>query len=520
MDSLPPDVTDARPLPDGLAVTARPLPHGLAASLVFLASGAVLVLETVSLRLVGPYVGVTLQVTSSVIGVALAAIAYGAWLGGWLADRRDPRTLLAPALVLAGIATAVTLPMVRYAGEVLRGGAIPAILLLTTLTVFLPAALLAAVTPLVVKLQLGDLRRTGQVVGRLSSIGTLGGITATLGTGFVLVAALPSTVIMVGLAVLLGVAGIALGVYLRGRGRAAVPGRARTRAAVAIVGLAGATLSTVAPTPCGVETAYHCASVVADPARPSGRVLLLNSAQHSYVDLADPTHLEFAYTRWIGAVADVLAPAGQRLDAVHLGGGGFTIPRYLTATRPGTENLVFEIDGELVRLGRSELGVRPGPGLRPVVGDARMLIGQRPSGSADLVVGDAFGHLVVPWHLATREMAAQIRRVTRPTGIYVQNVIDHPPLRFIRAELATVAAEFGHVAVVAPPAAVAGEQGANFIIVASDAPLPLDALSHRLAAVGDQAVTVLSGARLTDFVGGARVLTDDFAPVDQLLATA
>jgi MFS family permease len=264
MDSLPPDVTDARPLPDGLAVTARPLPHGLAASLVFLASGAVLVLETVSLRLVGPYVGVTLQVTSSVIGVALAAIAYGAWLGGWLADRRDPRTLLAPALVLAGIATAVTLPMVRYAGEVLRGGAIPAILLLTTLTVFLPAALLAAVTPLVVKLQLGDLRRTGQVVGRLSSIGTLGGITATLGTGFVLVAALPSTVIMVGLAVLLGVAGIALGVYLRGRGRAAVPGRARTRAAVAIVGLAGATLSTVAPTPCGVETAYHCASVVAE----------------------------------------------------------------------------------------------------------------------------------------------------------------------------------------------------------------------------------------------------------------
>ena len=78
-----------------------PLP-GLAAALVFLASGAVLVLEIVALRLVGPYVGVTLQVSSSVIGIALAAIAYGAWLGGRLADRRDPRTLLAPALMLAG----------------------------------------------------------------------------------------------------------------------------------------------------------------------------------------------------------------------------------------------------------------------------------------------------------------------------------------------------------------------------------------------------------------------------------
>src|SRR3712207_1134009 len=120
----------------------RALPSALATALVFGASGAVLVLEIVALRLVGPYVGVTLQVSSSVIGLALAAIAYGAWMGGWLADRRDPRTLLAPALVLAAIATAVTLPVVRYAGEVLRGNAASAILLLAAAAVFVPAALL------------------------------------------------------------------------------------------------------------------------------------------------------------------------------------------------------------------------------------------------------------------------------------------------------------------------------------------------------------------------------------------
>ena len=159
-----------------------------------------LVLEIVALRLVGPYVGVTLQVSSSVIGISLAAIAYGAWLGGRLADKYDPRLLLAPALVLAAIGTAITLPLVRWGGEVLRGGAAPAVLLLAALAVFLPAFLLAAVTPLVVKLQLGDLRRTGQVVGRLSSFGTLGAITATLGTGFVLVAAMPSSWIILTLA--------------------------------------------------------------------------------------------------------------------------------------------------------------------------------------------------------------------------------------------------------------------------------------------------------------------------------
>ncbi|MEW2381083.1 fused MFS/spermidine synthase [Micromonospora sp. NPDC047707] len=508
-------VPPARPAP----ATGRALPTGLAAFLVFFSSGAVLVLETAALRLVGPYVGVTLQVTSSVIGIALAAIAYGAWAGGWLADRRDPRTLLAPALVLAGIATAVTLPAVRYAGEVLRGGAASAILLLVALAVFIPAMLLSAVTPMVVKLQLADLRRTGQVVGRLSSIGTLGAVTATLVTGFVLVAALPSTVILLGLAVSLGVTGLALGGWLRRSAGAQLTGPARVSASLAVLGLVGAGLTAVAPNPCDIETAYHCARVEADPRREGGRTLLLNSAEHSYVDLADPTHLEYAYTKWIGAVADVAAPAGRRLDALHLGGGGFTVPRYLTATRPGTGNVVFEIDGGLVTLGEEKLGVRQGPDLRAVVGDARMLVADEPAGSRDLVVGDAFGHLVVPWHLATREMAAEIRRVTRPGGVYVQNVIDYPPMRFIRSEVATVAAEFRHVALIAPPAALAGEKGSNFLIVASDAPLPLEAVRTRLDRV-DPSVTVLDDEALGDFVGDALVLTDDYAPVDQLLATA
>jgi spermidine synthase len=519
MDASSPRVAEPDTPPQESAPGPDPaLPPGLAAALVFLSSGAVLVLETASLRLVGPYVGVTLQVTSSVIGVALAAIAYGAWAGGRLADRRDPRTLLAPVLVLAAITTALTLPIVRYVGEALRGSAAVGILLLTALAIFLPAALLSAITPMVVKLQLGDLRRTGQVVGRLSSIGTLGGITATLVTGFVLVAALPSSAIIVSLAALLGLTGLAVGGYVRRRTRAALPRPSRATAALAVLGLAGATLSVVAPTPCDVETAYHCASVEPDPTNATGRLLVLNSAWHSYVDLADPTHLEFAYTQWLGAVADVLAPAGRALEAVHLGGGGFTMPRYLTATRPGTRNEVYEIDGELVELGRRELDVRLGPELRARIGDARMLIGERPDRSADLVIGDAFGHLVVPWHLATREMAAEIRRVVRPGGIYAQNVIDHPPLRFIRAEVATVAAEFPHVALIASPAAIAGEQKANFVIVASDAPLPLEALRQRLDTTAREPVTLLSGADLDDFVDDALVLTDEYAPVDQLLA--
>lgn len=515
----PPTIAPVKtaPPPDAPAATppeapSAPLPDPLAAVLVFVANGAALVLEVVALRLVGPYVGVTLETNSAVIGVTLAAIAYGTWMGGRVADRRDPRRLLGPVLLLAGLATALTLPVVRYAGEALRGAAAGGVLLLTALAVVVPAALLSAVTPFVVKLQLGDVRRTGRVVGRLSSIGTLGGITATLATGFILVAALPSSAIIVGLAILLGVTGVALDLYLRRR----EPRVGGGRAALAVVGLAAASLAAVAPTPCDVETAYHCASVVADPERPGGRVLLLNSAQHSYVDLDDPTHLEYAYVRWIATVADIMAPAGRPLDVVHLGGGGFTVPRYLTATRPGTRNVVFEIDGELVALGRRELGVREGETLRVAVGDARMLVTAHESASADLVVGDAFGHLVVPWHLTTREMMAELRRILRPEGIYVQNVIDYPPARFLRAEVATIAREFPHVALIAPPAALAGEAGANFLIVAGQRPLPVDELREQLGR-RSETVVVLDGAALEDFVGAARVLTDDYAPVDQLL---
>ena len=318
------------------------------------------------------------------------------------------------------------------------------------------------------------------MVGRLSSIGTLGAITATLVTGFILVAAMPSSWIVLSLAGLLAVAGLVLGRWLR-RDAAAAAGP-RTRAMLAAIGLAGAGLGATAPNPCDVETAYHCASVRRTTSRPGGRTLILNSARHSYVDLNDPRHLEFAYVQWIAAVTDALRPAGAAIDALHLGGGGFTLPGYLRATRPGSAQLVLELDGGLVALDRRKLGLVTGPDLRVRVGDARVGLAAQPTAAYDLVVGDAFGYLVVPWHLATREMAQEVARVLRPDGVYAQNVIDYPPDRFIKAELATVAAVFPHVALIAPADALAGRTGSNFVIVASRSPLPLAAIRAGLAA--------------------------------------
>ena len=490
----------------------RALPDWLAAALVFVASGAVLVLEVLSLRLLAPYMGLTLETSTSVIGAALAAIAVGAWMGGRVADAADPRRLLAPALVVAGIATLLVLPLVRWAGRLLAGPDVSGVLLLATVAVFIPAALLSAVTPLVVKLQLGDLSRTGSVVGRYAGIGTLGAIVATFATGFVLVAALPSTVIVLALGALLVGAGAVVGVLLRtGTPR----GRPGTGLALAGAGLLGG-LTLLAPNPCTVETAYHCATVVTDASRPTGRTLQLDTLRHSYVDLADSTHLQFGYVQAIASVADVLRPAGQSVQALHLGGGGMTLPRYLAATRPGSSNQVLEIDAGVVNLAQRELGARTGSDLQVEVVDARVGLRRAPAGRYDLVVGDAFGGIAVPWHLTTVETVRDVARVLRPDGVYAVNVIDYPPNAFAEAEVATLREVFAHVAVVTRPPALHGRAGGNFVLLGSPAPLPLDALRARLAE-RNPTLALAAGEEVARFSGDAIPLTDDHAPVDQLL---
>jgi SAM-dependent methyltransferase len=203
-------------------------------------------------------------------------------------------------------------------------------------------------------------------------------------------------------------------------------------------------------------------------------MVFLDGHESSYVDLADPTHLEFSYMRRIGDVIDLIRPARQPLDVLHVGGGGFTLPRYVAATRPRSRQVVFEYDAELVRIAREHLGLAASPGLRVRVGDARARLAERPDASADLVIGDAFSGVVVPAHLATLEFAREVRRVLRPDGVYLLNVIDCPPLRVSRAEAATLLAAFGEIGLVADRDLLRERDAGNVVFMAAGVPLPLD----------------------------------------------
>lgn len=474
--------------------------------MAFLTSGAVLVLEILSLRLVAPYLGLTLETSTAVIGFALAAIALGAWLGGRAADTFPPQRILGPMVLCAGVLVLFVGPAVRWTGEQVRGGDAGAVLAMAAVAILVPAALLAAVTPLTVKLRLQALDETGRVVGRLSGVSTLGGLVATFVTGFVLVAELPTSRILLTLGLLLIVLGVVLTFYLRGH---------RGAYALLAFGLLGMNASNFFPPPCDVETAYHCARVVEDPLRPSGRTLRMDTLFHSYVDLEDPSYLEFSYTRSFASVVDAARP-GRPLDALHIGGGGFSIPKYLDHTRPGSDNLVLEIDQGVVDLDVEKLGLELGNGIDVQVGDGRVGLYEQGDASRDLVVEDAFGGLAVPWHLTTIETAREIKRILRPDGIYLVNVIDFAPLLFARAEAATIAEVFPHVALITRPDVIDGRGGDNLVFVASESPLPVERINAELASRVPE-YELITGADYTEFAGNARVLTDDYAPVDQLV---
>jgi spermidine synthase len=487
------------------------MPRPAAAALVFLSSAAVLVLEILAARLLAPYVGVTLETYTAIIGVILAGIAVGSWLGGRAADRVDPGGLLAPLLIAGGALAFVSIPLVDGLGSSLRGAGPMTTTVLTVLAFFAPAAVLTAVTPAVIKLQLADLDETGRVVGRLSAIGTAGAIIGTFVTGFVLVAALPTRPVIRATGVALVLLGIGTAVWLRRRERLTVG----TAVAVLLMGA----FSFAASHPCDHESAYYCAYLADDAERATGRALWLDTLRHSYVDLEDPGHLEFTYTQWFGDVIAAIAPQGEPLEVLHIGGGGFTMPRYLRSEHPGSSSVVLELDPLLVRLSQQELGLELRDDIEVLTGDARRTIERIERDDFDLVIGDAFGGVAVPWHLATREFADTVHGRLVPGGVYTMNVVDYGPRDFLRAEVATLRTVFAHVAVIGRDGSFGPDRGGiggNYVVIASDAPLPVERLvrANRRRAQLDQ---VLAGEDLEAFVEGATVLSDDFAPVDQLL---
>jgi spermidine synthase len=223
------------------------------------------------------------------------------------------------------------------------------------------------------------------------------------------------------------------------------------------------------------------AEIVQDPDRTTGWTLHLDGTPQSHVDLADPTHLEFEYIRRMAAAIDILAPAGQPLRVLHLGGGALTLPRYVAATRPGSAQRAVEIDGPLVELVRRALPWDQKIKLRVRVGDAREVVTAARDGGYDVVISDVFAGARTPAHLASVEFIREVARVLAPTGWLIANIADGPPLKYAKAQVATIRAVLPQACLVADAAVLRGRRFGNLVVLAGRTPPPVADLTRRAA---------------------------------------
>lgn len=249
------------------------------------------------------------------------------------------------------------------------------------------------------------------------------------------------------------------------------------------------------------------AKLMPDVDRERAWLLTVDGAPQSYVDLDDPGYLEFEYVRRLAHVLDCVAQPGAALDLLHLGGGALTLPRYAAAARPGSRQEVVEFDAALVELVAEHLPLPAGSGVTVHAAEARAWLEAAPTDSADVLVADVFGGSRVPAQLTSVDYAREAARVLRPGGVYAANLADGAPFGFLRAQLANFGAVFGRLALVAEPGVLRGRRFGNAVLLASDAELPVAALSRRCAADVFPA-RVEEGAALARFMKGAVPVAD------------
>ena len=547
------------------------MPRLVAYFVVFVASCCTLILELVAGRILAPFIGVSLYTWTSIIGVVLAGISLGNYLGGRIADGWPQRRTLGILLVAGGLASLAILPLISIAtaipsGDLVDagnrlGGVLPLdraallilrIVLITTLIFFPPSLILGMVSPVVIKLTLRDLAHSGGLVGKVYALSTLGSILGTFATGFVLVQLLGTRMIVLGVGIVLLLMAAVFGDIVR-VGRAAAPLAAGLLLVALLVpardvkangclaeGVAMACVQRsvtdgwdqATQSGCLRETAYYCIRVADEPSASDHQTvkeLILDHLVHSYNSLEDPNFLQYGYIKVYAEIADYLAQrlTGQALRVLYVGGGGYTLARHLEATYPNARQEIMEIDPGVTQTVYEQLGVeRSTTNITTYNVDGRLMLNQlveQNAGQYDLVIGDAFNDLSIPYHLTTLEFDQVLKRLLKPGGFYLALVIDKiAGGKFIPAYTDTVLQVWPAVQVLAESDTWQSSSASTYVVAASDSAVEPERLSqvHGQGANGSLTTHIMPGQMMHDWLDAAAapVLTDDHAPVDNLIA--
>ncbi len=520
---------------------------------VFLTGAALMTVELVASRLIARFLGSSLYTWTGVLGVILAGMSLGNYIGGRMADAADNLPRRIAAMFFASAAACISILWLNaWAGSsvVLMGLSWPVRILLHMVWAFLlPATVLGTISPMVAKLAIERAAHTGRAIGTLYAWNAVGSIAGTFLTGFYLTAWMGSVRIVVSMALLLAVLGL-LYVLSARRGGGKPQPQTTAGAAVGLLVFFGLFLLAVLPGQAVADLAtslklrdfpteenavfftesqYQILTVTAEPGNPSHRSFYQDKLRHSEVDLSDLGDLKYPYMRIYDALVNKkMGKNNKPVRLLLLGGGGYVFPNYLFRARPGSEIVVVEIDPAVTRAAQEAFGLPVDAPIEIYHMDARNYLAdalrknKNAPGSVplfDLIICDSVSDYSVPYQLTTQEFMGQVKQLLKPNGLYVMNLIDAYDVgAFMNAIAQTFQTVFQNVEAISAVREL-GERNTT-VFVGSEAPLDVKNIEKWTTRPGTFEGLVLSKAQLDDLRtrNGECVLTDDWAPVENLLA--
>jgi predicted membrane-bound spermidine synthase len=494
---------------------------------VFLASFCMLVIEVVAGRILAPYLGVSLYTWTSIIGVVLAGISVGAYLGGLIADHSPRFSTLGWVLLFSSLGVYSIPALTDWAGgDIFHTALMVRILLATAILFFVPSCFLGMVSPVVVKLTLRNLGETGNVVGKIYAVSTLGSILGTFTSGFFLISWMGTRNLLFATGTILFLAAPFFGGFF-----------VRRRRILLFLLL----LPFLAPlhrygfkpvldkeTLLFTESNYYTIRLKGDPIDTKDRLitLYLDQLTHSCSDPVNPLRLQYRYIRGFKEIVEWQSGQRKSFKTLFIGGGGYTFPRFIEATHPEAEIDVVEIDPVVTRVSQKYLGLSQNSRIRTFNEDGRWFVMNRKAeGTYDVIFEDVFNDLSIPYHLTTKEFTVQLKRLLKKDGLLLTNVIDRfEKGSFLPSYLRTLEEVFGkgnvHLLTLGEFKDYMGV--VNRIVVTSPQRVDIEDLARSLSRLGEseRISYIMPQEQLQRYLDqfAPVILTDDYAPVDNLTA--
>ena len=503
---------------------------------VFISSFCIMVIELVAGRILARYLGSSLYTWTSVIGVVLAGITIGNYIGGRLADRFTPKKTLSVLFAISAIACVATIILNNLIGQWtwLWQFSWPVRTFLHVSFVFLvPSTLLGTISPVVAKMALEQGLPTGRTVGDIYAWGAAGSIVGTFVAGYYLIAVMGTIAIiwlMGGIMILMALLYAARLWFAGGCAffflLALVMGISPWEPAIK----AGRALELRHPKDPNIiyedETQYCYVMVTTTEKKPEKRIFMQDQLIHSAITIGDPSRLEYSYEQIMSAVTHRFGRDIEKPAFLILGGGGYVFPRYLEKYRPGSIVDVVEIDPGITEAAHKAFDLDRNTSIKTISLDARnyvdQLIEQQRSGEKntryDFIYEDALDHYAIPYQLTTLEFDKKISQILTDKGIYMVELIDiFDSGLFLGAFVNTMRQVFPFVSVISEYD-IGTEERNTFIVIGAKQKLDLQGVckgycrGEKIWYMNDSDIAALKEK------SNGLVLTDNYAPVEDLMA--